>query len=167
MVLQFSEFVHCADMITVLIFAGNQMASQSLSQKSVHGKSRIGGTRRTWKEPEEHCLLHALKELVTEGWKCDNGFKNGYLNTLEQAMAKKFPGCDLKGEPHIHSKVHVWKKQYSTISTMLSRSGFGWNSSSCTIDVPDDTIWNDYVKVDTYLFLHSAFNSKFNSLNNV
>lgn len=101
------------------------MASESLSQKSIQGNSRKGGTRRTWKQTEEQCLLHALKELVAEGWKCDNGFKNGFLNALEQAMAKKFPGCDLKGEPHIHSKVHVWKKQYSSLSTMFSRSGFG------------------------------------------
>lgn len=73
------------------------MASESLSQKSIQGNSRKGGTRRTWKQTEEQCLLDALKELVAEGWKCDNGFKNGFLNALEQAMAKKFPGCDLKG----------------------------------------------------------------------
>lgn len=118
-----------------------------MSQKTVQGKTRTSGTRRTWTTNEEHCLMHALKELVSLGWKADNGFKTGFLTALEQAMLKQFPSSDLKGEPHIHSKIHVWKKHYGCLSTMLTRSGFGWNNTSHTIDVPDDNVWNEFVKV--------------------
>lgn len=117
-----------------------------MSQNTVQGKTRTCGARRTWTTNEEHCLMHAWKELISLGWKADNVFKTDFLTALEQAILKQFPSCDLKEEPHIHSKVHVWKKQYGSLSTMLTRSGFGWNNTSYTIDVPDDNVWNHFVK---------------------
>ncbi|KAL8547229.1 hypothetical protein ACS0TY_006808 [Phlomoides rotata] len=54
-------------------------------------------------------LVNALKELVIKGNKCDNGFRTGYLMLLENMLANKFPGTNLKGGPHINSKIHVWK----------------------------------------------------------
>ncbi|XP_012844715.1 PREDICTED: uncharacterized protein LOC105964755 [Erythranthe guttata] len=120
------------------------------SSKVVTSKGRSTNTRRTWTLQEEQGLLQALKDIVARGWKCDNGFKTGYLATLEGAMSVAFPGTDLKAEPHIHSKIHVWKKYYGSLSTMLSRSGFGCNDSSCTIDMHDDQVWADYIKSDTH-----------------
>lgn len=122
-----------------------------MSQNSTQTKSRKGSTRRSWMPEEELCLINALKDLVAGGWKTDNGFKMGFLNALEAA----FPGTDLQGEPHIHSKIHVWKKHYGLLSTMLDRSGFGWNDSSKTIDVSDDQVWQQYVVVRCFQFLFS------------
>lgn len=96
-----------------------------MSQRSICGKSKAGCSRRSWTTNEEQCLIDALKDIVQRGMKCDNGFKAGYLNALEQAMVSAFPHTDLKGDPHINSKIHVWKKQYGSLSTMLSRWGFG------------------------------------------
>ncbi|XP_012835755.1 PREDICTED: uncharacterized protein LOC105956449 [Erythranthe guttata] len=64
-------------------------------------------------------------------------------------MALKFPGTDIKADPMILSKLHVWKKQYGSLSQMLSTSGFCSNESANTIDVIDDQVWNDYVKFDS------------------
>ncbi|KAK6153770.1 hypothetical protein DH2020_013409 [Rehmannia glutinosa] len=89
----------------------------------------------------------ALKEVITNGWKSENGFKIGYLQALEQEMQKIILGTDLKGIPHINSKIHVWKKDYGSLVTMLSRSGIWWNVTTNMIDAPDDA-WAEYVKVD-------------------
>ncbi|KAK6126557.1 hypothetical protein DH2020_039700 [Rehmannia glutinosa] len=62
-------------------------------------------------------------------------------------MQKIIPCLDLKGIPHIKSKIHVWKKDYGSLVTMLSRSGIGWNVRTNTIEAPDDE-WAEYVKVD-------------------
>lgn len=125
-----------------------------MSQRSVRGKGKATGySRRSWTTNEEQCLMDALKEIIAKGLKCDNGFKSGYLTTLESAMVKAFPHTDLKGDPHINSKIHVWKKQYGSLSTMLSRSGFGWNETACMIDCADD-VWNEYVAVSHLFWLY-------------
>ncbi|KAK6128128.1 hypothetical protein DH2020_038131 [Rehmannia glutinosa] len=80
--------------------------------------------------------------------KSENGFKFGYLQALEQEMVKVLPGTDLKGIPHINSKIHVWKKDYGSLVSMLSRSGIGWNDSTCMIECTDEA-WAEYMKVDT------------------
>ncbi|KAK6123924.1 hypothetical protein DH2020_042343 [Rehmannia glutinosa] len=108
--------------------------------------------RRSWSRREEEVLVAALKEIVITGWKSENGFKIGYLQALEQEMAKALPGTDLKGIPHINSKIHVWKKDYGSLVSMLSRSGIGWNDSTKMIEVHDE-VWADYVKVDATLGL--------------
>ncbi|KAL0383143.1 UNVERIFIED_CONTAM: hypothetical protein Scaly_0601600 [Sesamum calycinum] len=42
-------------------------------------------------------------------------------------------------EPHITSKLHVWKKQYSTLVTMMSKSGLDWDYSRYMVTVDDNT----------------------------
>ncbi|KAL0461272.1 UNVERIFIED_CONTAM: hypothetical protein Slati_0014800 [Sesamum latifolium] len=63
-------------------------------------------------------------------------------------MARNFPHCNIKAEPHITSKLHVWKKQYSTFTSMMLKSGLGWDESRHMVTVEDDTAWDDYVKRD-------------------
>ncbi|GER31833.1 peptidyl-prolyl cis-trans isomerases [Striga asiatica] len=74
--------------------------------------SQVNGQRRTWNVDEESALIQGLRDLVSRGWKCDNGFRSGYTNILEQHMARCFPGTTIRAEPHISSKITVWKKTY-------------------------------------------------------
>ncbi|KAL8461845.1 hypothetical protein ACS0TY_033075 [Phlomoides rotata] len=78
---------------------------------------------------------------LNDGWKADNGFKAGFQRELEKGMRKLLPGTDLVEKPHISSKIHVWKKEYRSLSDLLSKSGIGWNSTTQTIDVMDETVW--------------------------
>ncbi|KAH6771755.1 hypothetical protein C2S52_005529 [Perilla frutescens var. hirtella] len=94
---------------------------------------------------EEEVLVQALKDLVQQGWKGENGFRTGYLMVLEKAMLKAFPSSDLRGEPHINSKVHVWKKHYASLQGMFAHSGFSWNEASMTITVEKE-FWEEYIK---------------------
>lgn len=106
--------------------------------------------RRIWTLQEEEALINCLKDLVVSGWKCENGFRTGYLLCLEKGLMKVFPGTDLRAEPHINSKMHVWKKSYGSLSSMLGSSGFGWNDESKMIIVDRDEIWKQYIKVDSF-----------------
>ncbi|KAL0445076.1 UNVERIFIED_CONTAM: hypothetical protein Slati_2230300 [Sesamum latifolium] len=99
---------------------------------SIGGRRRGAKTygkasRRIWSTVEEEALLECLRDIVRSGWKCDNGFRTGYLTMLEQLLRKKYPESDLKSDPHISSKIHVWKRTYACIFDMLAKSGFGWN----------------------------------------
>ncbi|KAL8501192.1 hypothetical protein ACS0TY_020663 [Phlomoides rotata] len=105
-----------------------------------------GNTRRIWTTREEKVLLAALKDLVAKGQKIDNGFRTGYLNKLEDALRKAFPGCDLQATPHITSKIITWRKHYSAIvSAKLLATGVGFNTTTCQLDCTDDQ-WDAIVK---------------------
>ncbi|KAL8523707.1 hypothetical protein ACS0TY_013611 [Phlomoides rotata] len=114
------------------------------------GRKRAGATtRRVWTFAEEYELMNALKELVSRGNKCDNGFRSGYQLLLENMLALKFPGTDLKGEPHINSKIHVWKRQYVCLKNMLGLSGVGLNSTTFHVEALPE-VWDAQIKVDAF-----------------
>ncbi|KAL8528414.1 hypothetical protein ACS0TY_006013 [Phlomoides rotata] len=98
-------------------------------------KRTVHTTRRVWTFGEECKLMCALNDLVVKGYKCDNGFKSGYLLLLKNMLAIKFPGTDFKGEPHINSKIHVWKRQYVCLKKLLGISGVGLNSTTFHVEV--------------------------------
>ncbi|KAK4426561.1 hypothetical protein Salat_1424700 [Sesamum alatum] len=109
-------------------------------------KSDKAHTRRSWSQREEEILVSALRTIVTTGWKCENGFRLGYLNQLEALMQKTFPNTDIRPEPHINSKIHVRKKNYG----MMAKSGFGWDDSRCMITVDSQDIRNKFCKLRKY-----------------
>ncbi|KAL8524535.1 hypothetical protein ACS0TY_014209 [Phlomoides rotata] len=120
--------------------------STSLSPGGRVRKKVVPTSRRVWTYAEEKELMCALKDLVVKGHKCDNGFKSRYLLLLENVLAVKFPGTDLKGDPHINFMIHVWKKQYSCLKSMLGVSGIGLNNTTYHIDALPG-VWEAYLKV--------------------
>ncbi|KAH6761949.1 hypothetical protein C2S52_019382 [Perilla frutescens var. hirtella] len=109
---------------------------------------KIDKRRRSWTNREEEVLITALKDIVSKGWKCETGFRTGYLKLLERSMLKAFPSTDIRAEPHINSKLHVWKKYHGSLASMLGVSGITWNDSNKMIDAQDDA-WDLYVKTDS------------------
>ncbi|KAL8494112.1 hypothetical protein ACS0TY_025050 [Phlomoides rotata] len=108
---------------------------------------RVGATTsRVWTFVEECKLMNALKELVSKGHKCDNGFRSGYLLLLENMLSIKFPGSNLKGEPHINSKIHVWKRQYVCRKRIFGLSGVGLNSTMYHVEVLPE-VWEAQIKL--------------------
>ncbi|KAI3451293.1 hypothetical protein Pfo_007958 [Paulownia fortunei] len=67
---------------------------------------------------------------------------------LENSMLKAFPGTDIHEDPHINSKIYIWKKNYGSLFIMLSRSGFEWSDTTHMIVVDSDEVWEKYVKMD-------------------
>ncbi|KAL0410863.1 UNVERIFIED_CONTAM: hypothetical protein Slati_3676000 [Sesamum latifolium] len=96
-----------------------------IASNGVAVQQRTVGSRRTWTAREEEVLVNALKSIISSGWKCNNGFCNGYLLLLEGYMLNAFPNSDFHAEPHVNSKIHVWKKQYPTLVSMMTKSDFG------------------------------------------
>ncbi|KAL8555658.1 hypothetical protein ACS0TY_003462 [Phlomoides rotata] len=97
--------------------------------------------RRSWSRIKEDALIHCLTDVVNDGWKAENGFRAGFKRELERGMKRKFPGTDIVATPHINSKIHMWKKEYGTLSDLLSKSGIWWNSTASMIDVEDEPVW--------------------------
>ena len=79
-------------------------------------------------------------------WRSDCGFKNGYLQQLENKLEVKLPGCGLKASPHIESRVKWLKQKYCIMSGMLSFNGFGWDNDKIMITTKKNVFY-EYVKI--------------------
>ena len=120
-------------------------AAQSVGES--RPSQRSDRTRRSWSPEEETIMLETLKDLVTRGWKADNGFRNGYLGKIEESLRRRFPQTDLRVNPHIQSKMHTWKKFYGALSQVLSKSGIRFNlKGDFKIDC-EDAEWQEILKV--------------------
>ncbi|KAL8546241.1 hypothetical protein ACS0TY_006091 [Phlomoides rotata] len=64
------------------------------------------------------------------------------LQYMFLAQAQLLPGTDIVANPHINSKIHVWKKEYGVLSDLLSKTGMGWNSTTSMIEVGDEEVWD-------------------------
>ncbi|KAL8473354.1 hypothetical protein ACS0TY_030256 [Phlomoides rotata] len=114
-------------------------------------KGKVLRARRSWSKLEEDALIHCLTDIVNDGWKAENGFKAGFQRELEKKMRKMLSGTDIAAHPHINSKIHVWKKEYGALSDLLSKSGIGWNSSTSTIKIHDEEVWDSSRQADPNL----------------
>ncbi|XP_075480097.1 uncharacterized protein LOC142520828 [Primulina tabacum] len=124
------------------------MEFRTNSSKGHDKGKKVEKTRRVWTTREEEILLQALKAAISHGWKSENGFRIGYLSFLEDAMKKTFPNTDLRANPHINSKIHVWKKSHGTLMTLLSKSEIGWNETGKMIDATNEA-WEPLEKIDS------------------
>ncbi|KAG6410440.1 hypothetical protein SASPL_128500 [Salvia splendens] len=105
-------------------------------------------TRRMWLQREEKVLATSLLGLVATRWKSDNRFRSGYLSKIEDSLRQEFPTTDLKGTPHIQSKISAWKKSYGLLRSILSRIGIGFNADGDhKIDCTDEQ-WEQIVVAD-------------------
>ncbi|KAL8512261.1 hypothetical protein ACS0TY_018638 [Phlomoides rotata] len=129
----------------------NEWRSQQLccvKQTVSNDCGKASRNKRSWSKIEEDALIQCLVEIVNSGWKVDNGFKAGFQRELEKGMKKLLPGTDLVVNPHINSKIHVWKKEYGALSDLLSKSGICWNDSTHTIDVFNEDVWEAKKRAD-------------------
>ena len=104
-------------------------------------------SRRAWSPREEEVLILALKDLVTNRWKADNGFRAGFLTRVEEYIRREIPNTTVKAQPYISSKINTWKKFYNSLNSMLDRSGVGFNSDGDWKIECNDEQWAQIVKV--------------------
>lgn len=101
------------------------MEVEDSNRNSTRPAKKSDNRRRIWSAREEETLFNSLKEIIASRWKSENDFRTRYLMALEKSMIKAFPGTDLRADPHINSKIYVWKKNFGSLYSMLSRFGFG------------------------------------------
>ncbi|KAL6495251.1 hypothetical protein OROGR_030677 [Orobanche gracilis] len=118
-----------------------------MEESSGSGGGGRGRNKRFWSTGEDKVLVAALHELSNDPhWKCENGFRNGYMVRLEEMIGKVLPGCGLKVVPHIDSRLKTLVGKYRAILEMLKNSGFKWDDERKMISV-EKSVYDDYCKV--------------------
>ncbi|XP_074303744.1 uncharacterized protein LOC141638226 [Silene latifolia] len=106
-----------------------------------------GKNKRFWTKEEDNALVAALSDLNADPhWKCENGFRNGYMVRLEEIISKAIPGCGLKALPHIDSRLKTLVTKFRAIVQMLGTSGFKWDDERQMISV-ERSVYDEYCKV--------------------
>lgn len=113
-----------------------------------------GKNKRFWSSEEDNALVAALSELATDPhWKCDNGFRNGYMNRLEEVVNKSIPGCGLKAVPHIESRLKTLGTKFRAIIQILNLSGVKWDDERHMISM-ERSVYDEYCKVISFIHLY-------------
>ncbi|KAG6387555.1 hypothetical protein SASPL_152747 [Salvia splendens] len=106
----------------------SQMVEDSQIGERAGRRPKTDRTRQSWSTREEEALMLALKNLVVNKWKSDNGFRGGNPPYQLQAPAME-------------------KKNYSSLVNMLNRSGVGFNyKGDHKIDCDNDQ-WEQIVRL--------------------
>ncbi|KAL8472183.1 hypothetical protein ACS0TY_029410 [Phlomoides rotata] len=111
-------------------------------------KGKMSICRRSWTKVVEDALVQCKTSIVNDGWKAENGFKAGFQMDLEKGIRKLLSGTDILVIPHINSKIHVWKKEYGTLCDLFNKSGIGWNSTTFTLKIVDEAVWDAQKRVN-------------------
>ncbi|KAG6433601.1 hypothetical protein SASPL_105216 [Salvia splendens] len=101
-----------------------------------------------WTIHEEEILAATLLDLVARGSKSDNGFCASYLRKIKDSICAEFPNTDIKGTPHITSKIQAWKKSYISLRGILGQSGVGYNPHADYKIVCNNEQWEHIVQAD-------------------
>ena len=117
-----------------------------MEESSASGGGR-GKNKRFWSVEEDKVLVNASSELAADThWRCEAGFRNGYMNRLEEVIGKTLPSCGLKATLHIDSRLKTLVAKFRAISQMLSTSGFAWDDEKKMISV-ERAVYDEYCKV--------------------
>ncbi|XP_057495691.1 uncharacterized protein LOC130780692 [Actinidia eriantha] len=115
--------------------------------KKIAKEGKEKQTRRLWTAKEEEALLSCMMDCVCDKFRAENGFKAGFFVAVEKELPKLLPGTTLKANPNIESKVKNWKEKYGIIADAIRISGFNFNYSTQSIEVDDESVWEEYEKV--------------------
>lgn len=140
-------FLFHPDLYTYSCFLDNCYLISGGTPTRKRSVAKADRSRRCWSAREEAALLSALKELNTNRWKADNGYRAGYLTRLAETIRRDIPITDILPHPHVYSKLTTWKRNYSSLVAMMNRSGVGFNEhGDFKIDCSDEQ-WAQIVAV--------------------
>ncbi|XP_021756862.1 uncharacterized protein LOC110721936 [Chenopodium quinoa] len=116
-----------------------------MDESSASGGGR-GRNKRFWTAEEDRVLVSALSDLAVDPhWRCDNGFRRGYMVRLEEVIGHALSGCGLKASPHIDSRLKTLVAKFRAISQMLNTSGFVWDDERKMVYV-ERVVYDEYCK---------------------
>lgn len=127
------------DLFLSLISENEAMETVDISRVQISRARELSEFMIWTREMDSH-LSDILARQVKQDKKVD-----GNLKFVVSSMNTSFQ-LNLT-EDHIMDRLQTWKKQYGVLKEILNQSGFEWDETRQVI-VADDSVWNDYIKVN-------------------
>ncbi|GER50751.1 elongation factor G [Striga asiatica] len=97
-------------------------------------------------------MRDALALLMFNEWdvmeSTASGGRNSQANGQRRVWTRDEESALIQAQPHISSKITVWKKNYGLILGMLGTSGFEWCEMENMIVVKEDVVWQSNIKAN-------------------
>ncbi|CAN1136980.1 Putative nuclease HARBI1 [Linum perenne] len=98
-----------------------------------------------WNDELDRVLVKCMRNLVDEKKIDPKGkFIAGAYIVLEQMMEHEKPGCKVKADPNIISRVKTLKGKFLAMQELRGLSGAGWDDVAKSVDI-EDTVYDEYV----------------------
>ncbi|CAN1154410.1 hypothetical protein LINPERHAP2_LOCUS19997 [Linum perenne] len=98
-----------------------------------------------WNDELDRVLVKCMRNLVDENKIDPKGkFIAGAYIVLEQMMEHEKPGCKVKADPNIISRVKTLKGKFLAMQELRGLSGAGWDDVAKSVDI-EDTVYDEYV----------------------
>jgi hypothetical protein len=122
-----------------------------------------------WTDERKKLFVHAMLNETARGVFTDTGFKSDSWTRI-LAEFRRMSGCDYNKQ-QLQSQHAIFKKKYTTFTSLKDNSGFGWDPIALLPTAPPD-VWDRYLvkhptakefRDKTLLFydeLHSIFTGK-------
>ncbi|CAN1162330.1 hypothetical protein LINPERHAP2_LOCUS24439 [Linum perenne] len=103
-----------------------------------------------WTDELDQILVRNMHTLVVDNKIDPKGkFNPGAYDELERMMLVDKPGCGIKADPNIISRVKTPKAKFLALQELRGLSGVGWDDSAKQVDI-DDTMYAEYVANHTH-----------------
>ncbi|CAN1170024.1 hypothetical protein LINPERHAP2_LOCUS28753 [Linum perenne] len=98
-----------------------------------------------WTDELDQILVRNMHTLVVDKKIDPKGkFNPGAYDELERMMLVDKPGCGIKADPNIISRVKTLKAKFLALQELRGLSGVGWDDSDKQVDI-DDNVYAEYV----------------------
>ncbi|CAN1148809.1 hypothetical protein LINPERHAP2_LOCUS16689 [Linum perenne] len=98
-----------------------------------------------WNDRLDQLLVKSMRTLIDEKKIDPKGkFIAGAYLVLEQMMENESPGCGVKADPNIVSRVKTLKAKFLAMQELRGLSGAGWDDEQKMVELEDST-YDEYV----------------------
>lgn len=98
-----------------------------------------------WTKRMERVFLDFLIDQVHLGRKCEGGFKKEAWAAIERQFNVELTMNLSKDQ--FKNKLKTWKQGFKLVRDLKSKSGFGWNEATQTVEAAD-SVWDKLFEVN-------------------
>ncbi|CAN0904480.1 hypothetical protein LINGRAHAP2_LOCUS23115 [Linum grandiflorum] len=100
-----------------------------MAESTVGGDKQKGKKNLVWTTAMDDCLINVMLDLAKNNQYQNGSFRPGTYHEMEKQLILLDPGCGVKVNPNIVSRVKTLKRKFNGVKELRGLSGAGWNAT--------------------------------------